>query len=402
MGFRIFLRVYRVVSAGIYFDLSKTGLRYAWTMKTQGSQELRKEIEDLQRALDQSSIVAFTDEKGTITYVNDRFCEISKYSREELLGKNHRLINSGFHPKSFFIDLWKTISSGKVWKGEVKNRAKDGSEYWVLTTIVPFLNAQGRPERYVAIRTDITAFKKEQEEAESQRAALVHAEKMASLGELAAGIGHELGNPLAALRGRVELLESQINSGKAGVAQVTKTTEILKQLADRMAAIIRGMKALSRDGTQDPFQVAPLGRILKDVLEFAADALQRSGIRIIRGSIDEEVQIRCQETQISQVFVNLINNARDAVMERPEGERWIQVDIIDRGSQVEISVTDSGKGIPQALRDRIMVPFFTTKPAGKGSGLGLSVSTTIIENHGGTLLLDSASSQTRFVVCLPR
>src|SRR5215813_4949017 len=160
---------------------------------------LEKELADIKFALDESAIVAITDQRGIINYVNEKFCEVSKYSREELLGRDHRIINSGYHSKEFIRDLWHTIANGRIWRGEIRNRAKDGTIYWVDSTIVPFLDERRMPYQYMAIRYEITDRKRTEETLREQAA-------LARLGEMAAVVAHEVKNPLAAIMGALQII----------------------------------------------------------------------------------------------------------------------------------------------------------------------------------------------------
>src|SRR2546421_7490376 len=231
--------------------------------------ESLKELKDLKFALDQSTIVAITDQRGIITYVNDAFCRISKYSREELLGQDHRIINSNYHPKEFIRNLWTTIAGGEVWKGEIRNRAKDGSIYWVDTTIVPFLDEHHKPHHYVAIRHDITQQKNAEDEIRQQTAELNRAAQLSVVCELAAGLAHEIKNPLAGIQGVVDILIRRRDANDPE----REALEGIRHEVERIDATVRALLDRAR-----PRLVSVKASSLTDIVERAVNLARAQAI----------------------------------------------------------------------------------------------------------------------------
>ena len=195
-------------------------------------QQTRNELMDYKFALDESSIVAITDSRGTITYVNDQFCHISKYARADLIGCDHRIVNSGYHSKEFFKEMWKTIGGGRVWKGEILNKAKDGTYYWVDTTIVPFLNEKGKPYQYVAIRYEITERKRAEQELQKMMSSIIEVqeeERKRLSRNLHDGIGQNLYSHLIT----INRLMSELNH------------PLLEQMQEEAAQLIEEIREIS-------------------------------------------------------------------------------------------------------------------------------------------------------------
>ncbi|WP_026584936.1 PAS domain S-box protein [Bacillus sp. J33] len=345
--------------------------------------ESLKEVNEIKFALDQSSIIAFTDEKGIITNVNDKFCEISKYSREELIGQNHSILNSGLHSKEFFKSLWKTIGKGDVWKGEIRNKAKDGTYYWVHTTIVPFLNENSRPYQYLAIRNDITERKKTEEVLHRQ-------DKLAAVGQLAAGVAHEIRNPLTSMKGYTEFLQlDETNEERQEFLSI-----ILDEI-ERVNNIVEDFMVLAKPKAVE-LEEKNIIPVIKNVLSLLEFEARKRNVNIHFEYEQEIIQIECDENRLKQVFLNFVKNGIEAMPDG--GDITVRASIMD--SQVQISIQDTGVGIPEEKLKNIGEPFYTTKQ--NGNGLGLMVSFKIIESHNGKVYIESELNKgTTFNIILP-
>lgn len=358
-----------------------------------------KQLEEQKFALDQAAIVAQTDAFGKINYVNQKFCEISGYSKEELIGKNHRLINSGYHDPSFFKEMWQTISSGKIWRGEICNRAKSGKNYWVSTTIVPFLNEDGKPHQYLAIRQEITDLKKAQQVIADQQAQLIASSKLSAIGEMAATITHEINNPLGVILGRCEMIKTLLSRGEVDLENLDRLVDTIDITAKRIEKIVRSMKTLSHEGQDEPTEKTMVSTITDCLVDLFSEKFRSHGIQFSVNPFDRSLLLDCRSHEILQVLVNLLNNSFDAISTK--NKKWVRIDVQKKDLDIEISVMDCGEGIPSHIVDKLFMPFFSTKKVQYGTGLGLSISRSLMQRHKGKLEYDRQSPFTRFVISLP-
>lgn len=329
------------------------------------------QLKNMIRALDESSIVSIIDTEGNIKYVNDKFCEISKYSREEILGKNFQTLRAEIHPPEFYDKLWNKIKSGRVWNGEICNKAKDGSSFWNKATIVPFFDKYGKIIEYVTIRTDITQQKQNV--------------RLLAIGELAARIAHDLRNPLGVLKNTVHIMISEFEKNQN--VNLKQNLERLNRAVSRMTHQVENVLEFVK--------VVPLKLRKISLLTVIRSSIDRADVNSTKIKLpQDDIEIVCDSNRLEVAFANIVQNSIHAINDNGQ----LEIRFKDNHSDVVIEFEDSGPGIPQEFMGKIFDPLFSTKQT--GTGLGLVTTKNIVEQHKGEITVKN--NPTIFSIQLPK
>ena len=385
--------------------------------------------------------IVITERDGTIVWVNPAFTTLTGYAAEEVIGQNPRLLKSGQHAATDYRNMWDTVLAGKVWRGEMVNRRKDGSLYPEEMTITPVRDAAGEIVRFIAFQQDIT----ERKQAERERAVLEvqlrHAQKLEAIGHLAAGIAHEINTPTqyigdnlrfvhdavrdmspvleqhrqlleaakqnAVTEPMVQELETRVKAADLDylLVEVPKALEQSLDGVRRVSKIVQAMKEFSHPGSESMTAV-DLNRPIENTITVARNEWKY--VADVVTDFDPELPpVPCLLAGFNQVILNILINAAHAIGdvaghgENSKGKITVSTQRVD--DFVEVRISDTGTGIPEAARSRIFDPFFTTKPVGKGTGQGLAIArSVIVDKHGGTIEFETEMGKgTTFIIRLP-
>jgi len=373
-------------------------------------------VSDFKQALDEHAILSVTGTDGKITYVNRKFCEISGYSESELMGQDHRIINSGKHPKEFFENLWGAILSGSVWRGEICNRRKDSSMYWVDTTIVPFLDERKRPYKFIAIRSDITERKFHEQQLKQKADDLD--QKNREMQSIVFVASHDLRSPLRNVQGFASMLGENVNklkkltenisAGNSGaqntINEIGKemefSLEFIQSGVVKIDDLLNGLLVVLRMGSAPlSIQDLDLNEVVKSSLVAMKFEFMEAGAEVIAHDLPI---VRGDRDILGRVFSNLLENALK--YSSPTRQLAIEISSELKEDTVMIQVRDNGIGMAGDYQQRIFDFFYQMDPANsEGQGIGLYIVRTALALINGEISVTSQPDKgSVFTINLPR
>jgi len=349
-------------------------------------------------AIEKNNIVSKTDTSGIITYVSDEFCKISGYSREELLGKNHNIIRDPSVPSEKFKLLWDTIKSKQTYKATVKNRAKDGSVFYVNTTVIPLLDENDNIIEYIAIRYDITQEVKLREELEEKQKIIFWQSRLASIGQMLANVAHQWRQPLTQLN--LTLFNLKKSFLKNNSEDVMKMYYESKEIIQHMSSTIDNFSNFFKPHKEK--QAFFIKDSIIEALSILKKLIKTEQIIITKNLNNSKVLGIPNE--FSQVIINLIQNSKDAWNDNQFNDtKHITISLIEEKEFIIITFEDNAGGIDPKIMDKIFEPYFTTKHASSGTGLGLFMSKMICEQaFDGSMSVANSQNGTIFTMKLPK
>ena len=342
---------------------------------------------------EQASVgVVFADLKGEIIDCNERYSTIYGILKIKLIGMNVRDLMKNEVSETNRIEF-RNLVEGKKNHVTMERQVTrtDGSKIWCSINAARINDQSGNSLYIAAFLQDISEQKKLQEN-------IVYSSSMASLGEMSAGLAHEINTPLAIINARAWLMLERLQTTPSAPPELAVDIDKVIMTTERIAKIVKGLLSFSRGESTEPLDYADLSSLVDDVRALCEQRFKMAGINFIVDPVPIDFA-QCRKHQIEQVLLNLLNNAFDAVSDLPE--KWVRLSVVAESQSLKFIVTDSGAGIPEAIIKKMMQPFFTTKVIGKGTGLGLSISKGIIEHNGGTLEVNRNSKNTCFVIILP-
>ncbi len=375
-------------------------------------EELSEDLKDLSFYFDRYVIASKTDLNGKIIYASDRFCKISGYTPEEIIGKSHSIVRHPDTPKELYRKMWERISQNKTWAGELKNRKKDGGYYWVKAVVSPLYDHYGKKIGYTSIRQDITDKKKIEElnrdlekrvaeevkKNEEKQKQLLHQSRLAQMGEMISMIAHQWRQPLSAISSSSLAINIKAKLGKLDNETAIELSEKISEYSQHLSLTIDDFREFFKPNRGK--EETTLETLVESALSIVEISLKNKSIKLVQDLRCHQV-LKTHPNELKQVILNLIKNAEDALTERHTPDPKIEIRTYKEGRNVVLEVRDNAGGVPEKIIDKIFDPYFSTKLEKNGTGLGLYMSKTIIEEHcGGSLTVENGDEGAIFKIVL--